>query len=82
MIYIYNAYVFWYIFTYIYFTSDNHGDGTAAIDKIPGYGICETAVKLEFESLIQAVKHENGETWSRNVDFGPKLYIIYSVVTV
>ena len=38
---------------------------------------CYLAVKQEFESIFQAVKHWNSEIWSWNIDFRPK-YIRWS----
>ena len=37
-----------------------------------------TAVKLEFESLFRAIRHENVEIWKWNVDFRSKLHILCS----
>ena len=38
----------------------------------------QSAVKLEYESHIQAVMHDNGEIWRLNVDLGPKQHILWS----
>ena len=39
---------------------------------------CHSAVKLQFESLCQAIGHENDKIWRQNVDFMPKLQILFS----
>ena len=33
---------------------------------------CLDALKFDFESLFQTVKHQSGETWRWNADWGPK----------
>ena len=38
------------------------------------------ADKLEFGSLFQTVKHENGEIWKWNVDWEPNLHILGATV--
>ena len=42
------------------------------------FGRCHTAVKPEFESLRQEVKHKNVDIWRWNVDFKPKLHFLWS----
>ena len=38
--------------------------------------LMHSSVKIEFESLFQTVKHENGEILRGNVDLGPRLRIL------
>ena len=48
------------------------------LNQIRKFDSCQTAVKLEFESLFQAIRHENVEIWKSKIDFRPNFHILCS----